>query len=612
MKFKKLATRAVSAVLTAGMLASNFGGVPSAKAADHRDSVAVDALIEGDFTDVFAFVDPADNDNVILSFAVNPFINPNLNPTYRFSDDYLYQMKIDNGGSPAEDVVMQVQFNGGRGAQGYTVTLGTPSVTGPRGNRALAGGTQLCNGNPGAVYTGAAAVTGQQQSYVIEGTTPRGSAANNVKCWAGVADDSFQTDVSQIIFRIGLNPDPVGGAANHTQDVGRGFVSSSFGPLRGRPLRADGTSGVDGFGGFNASTVAVSIPKHMLTGGQGIRDVRTGQRDSNLIGVWGTVSRPESETFDGFNTSHGDTYAQFERMGQQVAATVWAFQTTPLGENRITAGEVNQIVGQTLITGDPARQLSVNEIKDLHNTTDAATDAALFRRLTPTSLKKGGTLSLTQNTIEGRKTLLTAGGFISPGITGTPYLLDELQPIANNQNSELQRDITWPDYMRLDTEQATDGVRPGAAAAGNTSPTLGLVTVGYQNGRRPADDVVDIYLRVARELTDVQFGDTVAPIVDGNPVPGYEPYGANPARRPLDCRNLVVNPASNQILVPCRDARIFNVLQGTDFIESSILDIINLANQVSDERALEATFPYFGLANPMTGENGTNEHPKQK
>jgi hypothetical protein len=418
--------------------------------------------------------------------------------------------------------------------------------------------------------------------------------------------------VSQIIFRIGLNPDATAGAPNHTQDVGRGFVSSAFGPLRGRPLRADGTSGVDGFGGYNASTVAVSVPKQLLTGGEGIRDVRTGQRSGNLIGVWGTVSRPESETFDGFNTRHGDTYAQFERMGQQVAATVWAFQTTPLGENRITASQVNAAVGKTLVEGDPARELTTNEIKDLHNTTDPTTDAALFRRLTPTSLLKGGDLSITQNTIEGRKALLTAGGFISPGITGTPYLLDELEPIANNRNRELQRDITWPDYMLLDTQQATDGVRPGAAASGNQSPTLGLVTVGYQNGRRPADDVVDIYLRVARELTDVQFGDNVAPIVEGNPIPGYEPYGANPSRRPLDCRNLIVDPANEQILVPCRDARIFNVLQGTDFIERNILDIINLANQVSDERALEATFPYFGYANPTPGEAGTSEHPKQQ
>ena len=433
--------------------------------------------------------------------------------------------------------------------------------------------------------------------------------------------------MAQIIFRVGLNPDPsaTSNTPNHTQDVGRGFISTMFGPLRGRPLRVDGTSGVDGFGGYNASHVAVSIPKQMLQGSGGIRDIRTGQANPNLIGVWGTVSRPESETFDGFNSTHSDTYAQFERMGQEVAATVWAFQTTPLNDQRIRVSTVNAVLGAGYIAG-PDRDLTTAEIKDLHNTTSPMTDAALFRRLTPTSLKGGallapitnplggllgGTLpTVTTNTIQAREVLLTAGGFISPGISGTPYLMREIG-LDNNQNMELQKDLTWPDYMRLDVNQATDGVREGAATAGNSSATFGLGKTGYQNGRRPADDVVDIYLRFARELTDVQFGDTVAPILNGNPVPGYEHPSQRPDRRPLDCRNIRVE-VTTQVLVPCTDARIFNVLQGTDFIESNVLDIINLANQVSDERALSATFPYFGLANPMTGEAGSSEFPKQK
>lgn len=625
MKFRSYATRTLTILLVLGMLFAGMTPVRTVEAADHRDSNAVDALIEGDFSDVFAFVDPANNNNVILAFAVNPFLNPNLNPTYRFAHDYLYQMKIDNGGSPAEDLVMQVRFSGGsRGRQGYTVKLGTPEVVGPRGNKKLTNGTELCTANQGAVYSGAASVTGLQDNYIVPGFLPdgtaNGSAAAGVKCWAGVADDSFQTDVSQIIFRIGLNPDPAAtsNAPNHTQDVGRGFISTMFGPLRGRPLRADGTSGVDGFGGYNASHVAVSIPKQLLQGSEGINDIRTGQANPNLIGVWGTVSRPESETFDGFNSTHSNTYAQFERMGQEVAATVWAFQTPPLNAQRITVSMVNAALGAGYIPG-PDRDLTTAEIKDLHNTTSPMTDEALFRRLTPTSLKSGALLAnptgdllptLTTNTIQARELLLTAGGFISPGISGTPYLLREIG-LDDNQNMKLQKDLTWPDYMRLDVNQPTDGVRQGAAAAGNSSATLGLGTVGYQNGRRPADDVVDIYLRFARELTDVQFGDTVAPIIGGNPIPGYEHPSLRPERRPLDCRNIRV-VLTTQVLVPCTDARIFNVLQGTDFIESSVLDIINLANQVSDERALSATFPYFGLANPMTGEAGSSEFPEQK
>ena len=194
MKFRSYATHTLTILLTLGMLFAGMVPVQTVKAADHRDSNAVDALIEGDFSDVFAFVDPANNNNVILAFAVNPFLNPNLNPTYRFATDYLYQMKIDNGGTPAEDLVMQVEFNGGsRGRQGYTVKLGTPEVVGPRGNKHLTNGTELCSAAQGAVYTGAAAVTGLQDNYIVPGFLPNGtangSAAPGVKCWAGVADD---------------------------------------------------------------------------------------------------------------------------------------------------------------------------------------------------------------------------------------------------------------------------------------------------------------------------------------------------------------------------------------------------------------------------------------
>ena len=57
-------------------------------------------------------------------------------------------------------------------------------------------------------------------------------------------------------------------------------------------------------------------------------------------------------------------------------------------------------------------------------------------------------------------------------------------------------------------------------------------------------------------------------------------------------------------------ARIFAVLQGTDFIESSPLDVENAANQVSNQRALTTTFPYIGV-NPVPGEPGTNDFPTQ-
>ena len=57
--FSSLAFRLVtSLIITTFTLAPQ-----TVRAADHRDSGAVDAIPEGDLTDVFAFIDPANNAN---------------------------------------------------------------------------------------------------------------------------------------------------------------------------------------------------------------------------------------------------------------------------------------------------------------------------------------------------------------------------------------------------------------------------------------------------------------------------------------------------------------------------------------------------------------------
>src|SRR5690242_13056966 len=114
MKLRKLTALVITFALSAGMLVTRLGPLQTVQAADHRDSLAVDALAEGDFTDVFAFVDPANTNNVVLSFLVNPFTNPAEGPSNRFSEEYLYQMKIDNNqaNGALEDLVVQVSFEG--------------------------------------------------------------------------------------------------------------------------------------------------------------------------------------------------------------------------------------------------------------------------------------------------------------------------------------------------------------------------------------------------------------------------------------------------------------------------------------------------------------------
>ena len=610
MKFNKFAARATSLLLSIGMILSSFGSFQTVRAADHRDSGATDALPEGDITDVFAFVDPANANNVVLILPVNPFSTPSELPSARFSEEFLYQFKIDNGSTAQEDIVVQFNIHDVGAGQQYDVVIGTPTVKGPHGNVRIAG-TTLC---AGTVNSGAVAGPSMADSIVTDNGT--GS-----KCYAGVADDSFQTDVAQAAFRIGANPNQAANAPNHTQDVFRGVTlaqSPSFGPLRGRPLRGT-TSGVDGFGGYDTTIFAISMPKNLLRG-TGIRvptSTSTTLKPVNpsFIGAWGTVSRPTSESFDGYTTTTSDTYEQFERMGQQLTGTVFAFGPSP--GNLATYGYAALTYAEAGLPPGSTPYLTTGEIKNFFNASGPETDNKYFARYIPDSLVSDGSLtgSLT-NSIQGRATLLTAGGFAAPlGATGVSLFLPQLpNGIALNKNKTLQRQLLFPDYMRLNLDLIpTLPIENGAGAHNNGDPTLSAASWGLQNGRRPADDATDIVLRINREIDDVKFPDNliVAGLGTGGVAALIPGSGAQGSRHTLQCNQLAVSITNPQIVAPCEDARIFLVLQGTDFIEQLPTDVENAANQVSQQRLLTKTFPYIGL-NPVPGEPGTSNFPAQQ
>ena len=107
-----------------------------------------------------------------------------------------------------------------------------------------------------------------------------------------------------------------------------------------------------------------------------------------------------------------------------------------------------------------------------------------------------------------------------------------------------------PDVLRLDLD------------LGSNDHAIGQF--GLQNGRRPGDDVIDIALRLLRQLADVNF-----PVGIG--IPGSGP------------------PRPGALNFPA-DRRVFVVLQGTDFIrpDATLTDLSVSGNDV----ALPAAFPY--------------------
>src|SRR5580698_8908919 len=184
---------------------------------DHREAPTVDGLPEGDLTDVYCFVDPVDSTKVDFIMNVNPFAQAAESGSYAFSPDMLYQFKIDNTGDAREDQVIQIVFN--QAGQSQTASIYGPAVPTTTGARnTLLTSTPTATGTFGTTFTG----------------------SGGIQAFVGLRDDPF--DFAQFTRIL-----------NNQQDLFRA-VGTSF---RGRPVRTDGTSGVDIFAGFNVTSIVV-------------------------------------------------------------------------------------------------------------------------------------------------------------------------------------------------------------------------------------------------------------------------------------------------------------------------------------------------------------------
>jgi hypothetical protein len=147
------------------------------------------------------------------------------------------------------------------------------------------------------------------------------------------------------------------------------------------------------------------------------------------------------------------------------------------------------------------------------------------------------------------------------GLTSLPVGVPLLLPAAfANTNRDLLRVALLPDVLRLDLDMAPDA--------------LGVGAFGLLNGRRYGDDVVDVALRLLREIADVNFPNALNVPGSGVARPGALNFG---------------------------DGRVNAVLQGTDFIKADD-QLGNLATSGND-RTFSDTFPYLAPAHPRTSDN---------
>lgn len=471
------------ASLALGMSLLFASASPVTLAADHRESPTADGAPEGDITDFFTFLDPNDASQLVLIMNVNPFSVPAESASYRFSTDFLYQFKIANGGVAREDLVVQAIFKN--------------EATCPSGQRVLVFGPE-----PPQII-GALNVLASQHASVAGCTGGILTASSGMQVFTGLRDDPFAFDVGQF-FRI------LGGR----QEVFRDIPNTPLGHLRGRSVRPDTSSGVDGFGGFNVTSIAIELPKHLVRG------------KTSRLELWATVGAATSEAQND-SDDNVRSFQQFQRVGQQVFKTVFI----------------------------PAN------MRDAFNATVPEDDVKNWSSFVPNALTSN---DASGNTIAARFDLLNSLGlFALPN--GAPNLLPR-----NFQNTDpnFLRGALIPDVLRFDLDLAPND--------------LAIGQFGLQNGRRPADAVVPILLRIARQLGDVDFA-------------GSGRTGA-------------LNFPLNNLAVA--DRRVFVLLQGTDFIkpDAQTPDLTTSGN----DRPFLTVFPFLATPHPFPGDAGTVGFPAQQ
>jgi Domain of unknown function (DUF4331) len=203
--------------------------VPSVRGADHGDAPNASNDAAGDINDVFAFLDPKDNTQVVLILTLRGFIPAGENANFgQFDHRILSAFEIDTSGDAAADLGIAVTFS--------------PQTSRTETQTATVVGFDLPSFSPRFTFTAPTTISTTDATPRAQTVT---TAANGILFFAGMTDDPFFFDI------------PAFG----------GFVRSALG---GTPDPSQLTRGRDSFAGYNTMAIALRIPRNLLTTGNSL------------------------------------------------------------------------------------------------------------------------------------------------------------------------------------------------------------------------------------------------------------------------------------------------------------------------------------------------------
>lgn len=472
-------------------------------AASHREAPLISEDPVADNTDTYAFVSPTDADNTVLVANYIPLQDPAAGPNFHnFGDDVLYEIHVDNDGDAVADTTFEFDF---------TTTLNVPTST--LYNIGPIESLDSDNWNLKQTYTlsvvqdGTRTVLGQDLPVPPNNLGPRSTP--DYEALAEAAIVNLDNDITAF---AGQREDPF------WVDLGSVFDLGALRPFEGAHLIPEpDTEAKDAAAGKNTHSLVIEVPSDFLTEGDPV------------IGVWATSSRRRTRTFaDGSSATpvHTGPYSQVSRLGMPLVnelviplALKDTFNTLAPSQDAATLVGL----GSDDVAPDAAYQPSTDG--DIPFVTDPEL-AGLFEILYPDVFGPDGSNPVP----DGPRNDLVAVFLTGVGTTEDGAVcLDPTADGCTPFNALNGGDFTPSEMLRLNTSVAPED---GDLNNDNRLGVIGGDVQGFPNGRRLADDTVDIALRVvAGEL--VNGGDATPDLTDGilnNDVDflGEFPYVATP------------------------------------------------------------------------------------
>ena len=266
--------------LTLIVLLVGYQMIPG-RASSHREAPLISADPQADNTDVYAFVSPDAPDTVTLIASYIPFEDPQGGPNfYKFGDNVLYEMKIDNNGDGVEDITYQFRFTS-QTRNPETFLYNTGPIKGlDDPNRNLSQTYTLTRIENGRTVSTAGPMTTMYDNVGFASAPSYGGNGSGIyefadangkgRVFAGQTDDAFFLDLRVFDLLYGAN------------------LSEA---------------GVDSLAGFNVHSIALQVPKASL------------RSSSPIIGVWATASRQATTTRQAGSEASAGNFVQVSRLG---------------------------------------------------------------------------------------------------------------------------------------------------------------------------------------------------------------------------------------------------------------------------------------------------------